>query len=267
MPPPADEQLTFPRMEQTPRKRGAKNPYAKSWQNDERQFADRLIATWSEAFKKHGGHANRVRSNRTVAVTLYRWLHGKDNDAPKMTEGDVCKAILAYSEDPWNLNRCNGQFLSFKNWITECPDNVDKQLARIREKRGAGQAGKAKDPKAEAAGKLLEFAGLGQLARRATEDEQSLVEHIKAWATRRIPDPPVTGGRDRHQTERDWRAHAIPIVRAFVKRTKEDRSQLRTRASNGASAYLGRNLTRSLADTNIVTAIAVALANRERGAA
>lgn len=108
-----------------------------SWTDAETAFADACFNAWNAAFRSHGTRANRTRHGNWVVIQLYKWIHGPANDGEKMTEHDVLAAIAAYAKDPWIKEKCQGRYKSFADWFAGCPDNVDKQLARIGKRRGA----------------------------------------------------------------------------------------------------------------------------------
>lgn len=262
--------------------------FARSWTADSRRFADRCIDEWNGAFAQHGTRANRVRRNFFAAIQLYRWLCSPDNSpsppsassAPlretlpaPMTEADVYAAIRLYAEDPHNLKHCEGRFQCFHDWMSGCPDNVDKQLSRVGRPRGSKPA----DPRRSAAKAFAEELlgpplALGDLARVATQSGYQLAQYIRdgleqlrrgVGARRSLADPDQSKRLDQAAINRY--AAVQELIERFEASSMDDRRRLAERAKRGVSA-LAVAPGRPLEGPNLRYALALSLFARETAA-
>jgi len=263
--------------------------FAAGWSVAARAFADRCIEAWNQAFKSHGVRANRVRRNHFAAVQLYRWLSSPDNTgsaslqvcpdnagsaslpacAP-MTEADVFAAIRLYAEDPYNAKHCNGRYQDFHSWMSGCPDNVDKQLARCGRRRGSKPA----DPKAGAARDYAEQLlgppmNLGQLARAASQTGFQLAQYVRdgldslrrgVGARVSLADPDRTKRLDQAAINHYSAVHSL--IERFEAASMDDRRRFAERAKRGVAA-LAVAPGRPLEGPNLRYALALALFSRE----
>lgn len=256
---PAVGQSNLPGMAPRKTARHRPPPYASSWTVAEVQFADALIAHWN-TFRENGlPRANQVRRNRFVAIQLYRWIHrgqGAD-DSDRMTEGDVFVAIEAYSQDSWIRTKCNGQFRSFGDWLRDGADIVDKYLAKAHKKRGhAGPA--VHDAKAKkrlaAIDRALDRYGWRDFARHATGGNKPIAEYAEDFAhtLKRWP------ASDRGGKQKTWLRWIEEDIARFAALPEADRQSLTERAGKALTSHPDRPPAGTLAETNMVFALACA---------
>ena len=237
--------------------------YAARWSADARAFADSMIDVWNQAFSDHGVRANRVRRNHFVAIQLYRWLTGPENDGQAMTAEDVRAAIGLYASDPHNLKHCNGRFQCFHDWIGGCPDNVDKQLARVGRRRGATQLTDDQVAGRQYAEQLLNAVPyeFGNLARRA--DQAGLL--LREYARSMLADLNARPRQDPSGMSRRYFGLVLNLFDRWDSAPGTQHSALSQRAYNGFTALRGRPPTKNGEDANLWAALTLALFARQCG--
>jgi hypothetical protein len=244
---------------------------AKSWLAAETAFADSLRDAWNQAFKSHGTRAYYTRRNRFVCVQLHRWLCSKENDAG-MTPQDVLEAIRLYAEDPHIIKHCQGRFTDFGSWLRGCPENVDKQLARVGRPRGTRPADpKAANVKAYAEQLLGPPLNLGGLARVASQSGYQFAQYVRdgldglrngVGARRSLAEPGQAKRLDDASIRRF--SSCLWLIERFESLSIDDRKRFTDRAERGVAA-LTVAPGRPLEPPNLRYALALALFAKECG--
>ncbi len=265
MKPQSHEQPSLPGLPKGATQQPKRNRFAKRWTPDEVQFAEKMIAHWSQIFGgvAGGSKANRTRHNRFVAIKFYRWNQEQPPEE-RFSDGAVRSAIEGYRDDPTMRKMVEGgrtHYKSFATWFGgDVADSIDRQLARLgipRTLRGA-DAQSAKNRQAAEA--LLENSGLKRVATHATAINSELFEHI-AWLRKSA-------------TQSKWRdsqgvaafyGYLAQRAAQFEAEPPTTQADYRKRGGVGFRAIAGRSPKRdSLEDGNLVNAIALALFDQKK---
>ncbi len=251
-------QLALPGLAKDARQQPARRRVPSWTTRREREFCDHLIDAWNAAFKDHGARANKARGNYQAARRLFHWLHSPDNDGdPPMTEGDVVRAIELYARNEWTMKKCGGQFRSFRSFIDDAPDIIDKYLTKAGIPRGQGSPQQTGQARAAAyARELVEKHGLDLAARYAADLNSSLTEYVAGSLKRIGRRPPKTA--DQHNALA-WARRLAKIVNAWESLDAQTLATYCERAGRGFEALHGRAVGTSLHDVNLRDAIGMAL--------
>lgn len=217
-----------------------------SWSSAESAFASACVDAWNSAFKSHGTRANRTRHNHFLAVQLFRWISGPQNDGERMTPGDVLAAIRAYAADPWIREKCGGRYKTFADWLRECPDAVDKQLARIGRRRGQAEKTPAQTESANKltlARRMLDESGWTTIIQQTGDlrchdgNPASLPEGLRIWRAQLVRQMDLAAGSPRAEILRRH-VHAIDHRLAAIDAYKRVPDAIRWSIRDRAAAVL-----------------------------
>jgi hypothetical protein len=174
-----------------------------------------------------------------------------------MTEDDVRLAVESYARDDYQLRKCEGRYKCFSDFFRDCPDIVDKQLARIGVARG-------QDRQKDRAASVLRWNAWGTAASMATVNRHPLHEYInlQCGVARPRNDDLSRAAHERRALDA-WFRKLLATIQAYQSLTKNEAGNLMARASRCFKCYAGRvQSMKNLDDVNLRMAMAYSLLGR-----